>query len=112
MCARGHKNPFCSLRTAEQLLNPLYGNNFHSDPSLFLQDSVNEQIISGNQDFPEGGFDGFMQAIVCTNVRHLECIIDSISHYFKNHHSVRELHYHLSVMYTISTVPVMLVNVL
>jgi hypothetical protein len=33
-----------------------------------FSDSVNEQIISGNQDFPEGGFDGFMQAIVCTNV--------------------------------------------
>ncbi|CAI8001615.1 Integrin beta-1, partial [Geodia barretti] len=37
------------------------------DGELF-SDTVEEQIISGNQDFPEGGFDGFMQAIVCTNL--------------------------------------------
>jgi protocadherin alpha len=33
-----------------------------------FSDRVNEQQISGNQDFPEGGFDGFLQAIVCTDV--------------------------------------------
>ena len=25
-------------------------------------------MISGNQDAPEGGFDGFLQAIVCTDL--------------------------------------------
>ena len=29
---------------------------------------VDQQVISGNQDFPEGGFDGFLQAIVCKKV--------------------------------------------
>lgn len=27
-----------------------------------------EQKISGNQDLPEGGFDGFLQSLLCTNV--------------------------------------------
>ena len=35
---------------------------------LSLQDKVNIQEISGNQDFPEGGFDGLLQSIVCTEV--------------------------------------------
>lgn len=29
---------------------------------------VDQQVISGNQDFPEGGFDGFLQSIVCKKV--------------------------------------------
>lgn len=29
---------------------------------------VQDQVISGNQDSPEGGFDGFLQSIVCTDV--------------------------------------------
>ena len=33
-----------------------------------LQDRVQEQQISGNQDAPEGGFDGFLQSIVCTDL--------------------------------------------
>jgi protocadherin alpha len=33
-----------------------------------FSNSVNEQRISGNQDFPEGGFDGFLQSIVCTDM--------------------------------------------
>ena len=36
--------------------------------SLNLQDRVQEQRISGNQDSPEGGFDGFLQSIVCTDL--------------------------------------------
>ena len=32
------------------------------------QRRVDQQVISGNQDFPEGGFDGFLQAIVCKKV--------------------------------------------
>ena len=30
---------------------------------------VDQQVISGNQDFPEGGFDGFLQSIVCKKVQ-------------------------------------------
>ena len=33
-----------------------------------VQDMVEKQVISGNLDFPEGGFDGFLQSIVCTDV--------------------------------------------
>ena len=29
---------------------------------------VQAQNISGNQDIPEGGFDGFLQSILCTDV--------------------------------------------
>ena len=41
---------------------------------LSLQDKVNEQTISGNQDFPEGGFDGLLQSIVCTEVWQYTCL--------------------------------------
>ncbi|XP_064401287.1 integrin beta-1-like [Halichondria panicea] len=34
----------------------------------FFNEQVQLQNISGNQDSPEGGFDGFLQAIVCTNL--------------------------------------------
>ena len=30
---------------------------------------INEQIISGNLDSPEGGLDALMQVIVCQDVR-------------------------------------------
>ena len=30
-------------------------------------------MISGNQDFPEGGFDGFLQSIVCKKVCVVYC---------------------------------------
>lgn len=33
-----------------------------------MQMRVDQQVISGNQDFPEGGLDGFLQAIVCKKV--------------------------------------------
>lgn len=37
-------------------------------------------MISGNQDLPEGGFDGFLQSILCTNVCNLAtleaCVLD------------------------------------
>ena len=33
-----------------------------------MQERVQAQRISGNQDAPEGGFDGFLQSIVCTNL--------------------------------------------
>ena len=33
-----------------------------------MQTRVDQQVISGNQDFPEGGFDGFLQSIVCKKV--------------------------------------------
>ena len=33
-----------------------------------FQGLVQDQKISGNQDLPEGGFDGFLQSILCTNV--------------------------------------------
>ena len=36
---------------------------------------MNEQEISGNQDFPEGGFDGFLQSIVCGDVRTVHAVI-------------------------------------
>ena len=33
-----------------------------------MQERVQEQIVSGNRDDPEGGFDGFLQSIVCTDL--------------------------------------------
>ena len=41
---------------------------YSSSLSIFLQIKVDQQVISGNQDFPEGGFDGFLQSIVCKKV--------------------------------------------
>ena len=35
---------------------------------LTLQNAVNNERNSGNFDYPEGGFDGLIQAIVCTDV--------------------------------------------
>lgn len=45
----------------------------HSTHSLHLsftcQTAVNDRIISGNLDSPEGGLDGLLQAVVCEDVR-------------------------------------------
>lgn len=38
-----------------------------TNSSEFVE-KVNETLISGNLDAPEGGFDAIMQAIVCTKV--------------------------------------------
>ena len=39
---------------------------------------MDQQVISGNQDYPEGGFDGLLQAIVCKKVLSMKtCIIPS-----------------------------------
>ena len=47
-----------------------------------LQREVQSLITSGNQDGPEGGFDGFLQAIVCQDVSiHSSC---SMHHMFLN----------------------------
>ena len=37
-------------------------------PSFSIQERVQAQQISGNQDSPEGGFDGFLQSLVCTEL--------------------------------------------
>nr|CAB38100.1 integrin beta subunit [Suberites domuncula] len=39
-----------------------------TDNDVFFNQQVQDQMISGNQDSPEGGFDGFLQPIVCTNL--------------------------------------------
>nr|WEL12719.1 integrin beta 1C [Halisarca dujardinii] len=41
--------------------------NLTSDGDAF-RDAVNRETNSGNNDYPEGGFDGLLQAIVCSNV--------------------------------------------
>lgn len=37
----------------------------------FLQTKINQQIISGNLDAPEGGFDALMQVAACEKVKTL-----------------------------------------
>jgi len=39
--------------------------------SYLFQNTVRKQNISGNADIPEGGLDGFLQAILCTDVSYL-----------------------------------------
>nr|AAB66911.1 integrin subunit betaPo1 [Ophlitaspongia tenuis] len=39
-----------------------------TDDADEFNDLVQEQMISGNQDLPEGGFDGFLQSLLCTNL--------------------------------------------
>ena len=36
---------------------------------IHLQQRIQDEIISGNLDSPEGGFDAMLQVIVCQNVR-------------------------------------------
>ena len=36
---------------------------------FLLKSAVKNQVISGNLDIPEGGFDGLMQIAVCDQVR-------------------------------------------
>ena len=44
----------------------------------FLQTEINKQVISGNLDAPEGGFDALMQVAVCEKVKTLH--VNSSAH--------------------------------
>ncbi|XP_015432904.1 PREDICTED: integrin beta-PS-like [Dufourea novaeangliae] len=84
------KSP-CTLTKTGKPCAPPYGYKnqmpLTEDISLF-KTRVEEAPISGNLDFPEGGFDALMQAIVCTkeirwrpNARHLIVFsTDTVSH--------------------------------
>lgn len=45
--------------------------NVYNVSLCLMQSLVQDQEISGNQDLPEGGFDGFLQSLLCTRVRGL-----------------------------------------
>lgn len=44
-----------------------------------LQDKVKEQVISGNLDEPEGGFDALMQVAVCEKVSPMQLVYTAAS---------------------------------
>lgn len=60
-----------------------------TNDNQFFDDSVQEQVTSSNNDYPEGGFDGFQQSIVCKNMidwrdnaRHLLLYISDAGFHF------------------------------
>ena len=63
-----HDEESSQLTVKQSKMSPPIVFTVYSQFTLCFQQLVQQQRISGNQDSPEGGFDGFLQSLLCTEV--------------------------------------------